>query len=1620
MGLGNQDTTPPTIYNGIRTNEAILGRPLPILIGQQRISWKLFWWGAFNSWQPQNGGKGLSKGGNTYVYSASVVGGLCMGPCSALLGVWSNNGKFVTISFSENYVVGGSLIYTPAQAAHFQGDLGVGAQIAYSVTTNDYGSPGSATQSGTQQSRLEYTTNPSPGPGQYTIDNGNYSAGPFVLSAVDGDGNYTGIITGGDNNAYVGLNFSTTGFTNAANNVVGVQCTASTATTITLAVGAVTIAESAVGSAAVLYPQYVFNAAQTGQTVVITYVTYRYHIDENELDVVPLTSPYQITVQFQSGFDGDTGVFYYPSGIALRAVSGTPTATGTYNPNGGNYLFAPGDAGIGVVITYIYNDPNYDPNDPTGKLNLTFSGGGLGQAVWSYLLGKFPNAAIGYSEIAWVASAGLYLGFSAVLPQMSFEVIGAYAFGNGVGDANPADAIYGLLTNPQYKYNFPAANIDTSLLGLLTVEGSVTSGTFTDGEQVVQASTSATATLTEIQPVSNSMKLGPITGGIADATHTWVGQSSGAVYTPTSLPLDSSAKAQWSANDFFISAILDSQTSLMDTISQWCEAGQVYISWDEGLLKFIPLVDTTSVGNGVVYYPPTQPVIDLDDNDFIQEPNKDPITIEQIPWQSRWNRVSVRWSVRTNDYNEDVLQIQDEGAIQQQIGGIPIGLQSESARGYQFICNENSAQFAANMRLQRFSAIYTTYKFKLKYNIGCFLSPGDIITVTDGLLNTLGTMFGRTPVRITKMTDDPVGGISIEAENFPWSVGTALLYNKQAQLPSNTNDGPQEDPGNTTALIFEVTNQAAQFKGPTIYIFANGGVNWGGFQAWVSYDGVDYSFFGQFTDQGRIGVTTADLPAHADPDTVDTLTVNMQQSGAQLQSVSTLAWNAYVSLCALITPNVASSTQMVAGNGLSIGSGGGGGSPGSQGPLRCTIAIQTVGDYAFGIAWLNPTDVTGTGSYSDVTLPDQLSFGPFTISSVSLLPGSSDLWLYNGTIAGGANNGLQPTASAIASGFSHSGNDGTFSVFGTASTYIEVLNPSGVVDTGGSVTIKTPGASQQILATGFGFNVPTAGIGPIVGLTVSFSSYRTLTGGGWFIQFQLNYKGSRLGGPISTNYSATSPTTFTIGTLDSLSGDGNPNNSWQLTAGSLTADIVNDPSFGVTVIAINASGVATPIDIFLNDIQMELAWAAGGTGTAWINPDNVNSNSAFATAVLGSSEQTQYLFAFNLNFNLPFGFTPEGIVVTLNGKTSSSNTASIAAVLVSGQTQIGTPKSAVFGPGLGLITFGYNEDLWGADDNFWTIYNLNEQGQNGFGVMFLVTGDTGDTISLNNVQVTIYGSGVQALELIAYENADLTGPNTYDLTTLHRGILGSFPVDHPAGATFARLDQATIIYEVPSQYLGSIIYFKFLSFNAYGNQLQSLAQVQAFSLLIEGNGPGAIDVKTGKLLTGTPNYTVPQIEAGMLALYGPFGIQNIPSNFGLFGPPDRSSGLPVWQDVSTGAGGGINDVYIYLPPVAGTYGTLQELYYTVFVRQVTLPAGLVGSVGGCRVAPAANVQVSIYQNGVLIGTINIAASSLVATFTFTNAITWDGATDSFQLVAPTVVDQDFAGFWVAFEGSRAN
>jgi hypothetical protein len=78
-------------------------------------------------------------------------------------------------------------------------------------------------------------------------------------------------------------------------------------------------------------------------------------------------------------------------------------------------------------------------------------------------------------------------------------------------------------------------------LGSLAITGSITSGIFAPDEQLVQNTTGATTNAIG-RVLGSPMLVGPVIGA-PDSSHGWVGQTSGAVFTPTAVPAVNTSQA---------------------------------------------------------------------------------------------------------------------------------------------------------------------------------------------------------------------------------------------------------------------------------------------------------------------------------------------------------------------------------------------------------------------------------------------------------------------------------------------------------------------------------------------------------------------------------------------------------------------------------------------------------------------------------------------------------------------------------------------------------------------------------------------------------------------------------------------------------------------------------------------------------------------------------------------------------------------------------------------------------------------------------------------------------------------------------------------------------------------
>ena len=353
------------------------------------------------------------------------------------------------------------------------------------------------------------------------------------------------------------------------------------------------------------------------------------------------------------------------------------------------------------------------------------------------------------------------------------------------------------------------------------------------------------------------------------------------------------ASAHWVANGYFISDNLTAQSGIADILKKYCDAGNTAAFFSGGLLKLVPYSETSAVGNGATYTPPTNPVATLTWDDLIP-PGKDKpgrkltddfFEVDETAVQDRYNYTQCNWSDRTNSYNNALMTDQNDSSINQ------YGIRIEDAQAWTFICLEPAAQWALNCHLKRNVYINKKYKFTLKYTFD-YLEPMDVVVLPSGI-----------SVRITQVNEDEKQFLDIEAENFIYGGSSATLYPTQPGSPYQPVQGSSSGGVVYPAFVQKTVQQSGNTYNQIQIAVGATSDNFGGCQVWLSTDTVNYSQIGTINENNSLGVLTAALPAGTDPDTTDTLSVDMTLSGKELVGATQTVADTFGTLCAIISPD---------------------------------------------------------------------------------------------------------------------------------------------------------------------------------------------------------------------------------------------------------------------------------------------------------------------------------------------------------------------------------------------------------------------------------------------------------------------------------------------------------------------------------------------------------------------------------------------------------------------------------------------------------------------------------------------------------------------------------------------
>lgn len=490
--------------------------------------------------------------------------------------------------------------------------------------------------------------------------------------------------------------------------------------------------------------------------------------------------------------------------------------------------------------------------------------GALGQAPWGYLGTKHPDQAIGYSGLAYIGFGGFDLGQSNSLPNLSFEVamLGppanvaiSAATGHVAGlDFDLGDALF----DPTLKAH---------VLGLID-----------------QVRAKLTAGKTPIWDTHFSWAIKHL------LTAPW-----GGAFPVAAIGDLTEYSAYCQALGFRLSVALQEARPANEVLDEWVRSTVAEFVWSDGQLRVIPYGLEPVTANGAIWSPDAIPVYDLGPDDFITNGGEGggdgeslgaslaPVTIRRSNQADTYNRVSIEFLDRDNDYNVAVAEAEDGAYIE------TYGLREASVAKCHWISTAEVATLAAAMALARHLTVTTEYEFALGWR-HVLLEPMDLVTLTDPQSG-----LDRELVRVTEIEEDEDGRLTVRAENVPDGISVPparVVFQRGSGWAPNLN----QDPGPSLSPVIFDAPAALASAGPEIWLATNGGTNWGGAEVWLSYDGDSFSRIGRVTAGARMGQLAAALPDGPAHDTEHTLAVDLSPSRGALASGTAADAQAYNTL----------------------------------------------------------------------------------------------------------------------------------------------------------------------------------------------------------------------------------------------------------------------------------------------------------------------------------------------------------------------------------------------------------------------------------------------------------------------------------------------------------------------------------------------------------------------------------------------------------------------------------------------------------------------------------------------------------------------------------------------------
>ncbi|MDI3260373.1 MAG: phage tail protein [Sinobacteraceae bacterium] len=321
------------------------------------------------------------------------------------------------------------------------------------------------------------------------------------------------------------------------------------------------------------------------------------------------------------------------------------------------------------------------------------------------------------------------------------------------------------------------------------------------------------------------------------------------------------------AMGIFISPVIEQENTALQHINDLLTITNSTAVWSNGQLKIVPYSDQAASGNGYTYTPPITAVAALGPDQLIEG-----VTVDRKPLADLYNTIRLEYLDASNNYVTTVAEAKDQSDIDAR------SVRSQQTITAHAITNAQLATQVAYRILNRQLYVRNTYRFKVPIT-QIALEPMDVVTLSDPLLGLVAE-----PVRITQIEENGDGTLSIEAEEFPAGVAEAASYAYEP-LAGYVPDSERAPDATQPPVFFRAPQWLVD--SPEIWVgIAGAGPNWGGAHVWLSWDGNSYTHVGTVYRGSRYGVTKNALPAGSDPDTTNSVTLELYGDG-QLNGAST-------------------------------------------------------------------------------------------------------------------------------------------------------------------------------------------------------------------------------------------------------------------------------------------------------------------------------------------------------------------------------------------------------------------------------------------------------------------------------------------------------------------------------------------------------------------------------------------------------------------------------------------------------------------------------------------------------------------------------------------------------------